>query len=261
MRARSPLALAVCGAAARGGRRARQPARRLRLRLARDRPWAAPSPPTCSDFSAGLLQPGGARARARLRAQRRVLPRRPLPVHERARTTASIPVQGLVGGRRGAGQALRRSRSRSASASTCPDDRLARVRALAQDQPRWELYDNRNQRLWFGVNLAISPTPWLQLGGGITLMAATHRESRHQRRLRPAQALPVVAAPPGHRRPDAGGVPRLRRAGGGGQVARARPRLPRAVPDGPERRGEGAARARPRAAPAHRHASPSRRPT
>jgi long-subunit fatty acid transport protein len=54
-----------------------------------------------------------------------------------------------------------------------PDDRLARVRALAQDQPRWEMYDNRNQRLWFGVNLAISPTPWLQIGGGITLMAAT----------------------------------------------------------------------------------------
>ncbi len=54
-----------------------------------------------------------------------------------------------------------------------PDDRLARVRALAQDQPRWELYDNRNQRLWFGVNLAVSPTPWLQIGGGVTLMAAT----------------------------------------------------------------------------------------
>lgn len=54
-----------------------------------------------------------------------------------------------------------------------PDDRLARVRALPQDQPRWELYDNRNQSLWFGVNLAISPTPWLQLGGGVTLMAAT----------------------------------------------------------------------------------------
>ena len=54
-----------------------------------------------------------------------------------------------------------------------PDEWLARVRALAQDQPRWELYDNRNQRIWFGVNLAVSPTPWLQLGGGITLMAAT----------------------------------------------------------------------------------------
>jgi long-chain fatty acid transport protein len=54
-----------------------------------------------------------------------------------------------------------------------PDDRLTRVRALAQDQPRWELYDNRNQRLWFGVNAAISPFPWLQIGGGVTFMAAT----------------------------------------------------------------------------------------
>jgi long-chain fatty acid transport protein len=54
-----------------------------------------------------------------------------------------------------------------------PDDRLTRVRALAQDEPRWELYDNRNQRLWFGVNAAISPFPWLQLGGGVTFMAAT----------------------------------------------------------------------------------------
>jgi long-subunit fatty acid transport protein len=54
-----------------------------------------------------------------------------------------------------------------------PDDRLTRVRALPQDQPRWELYDNRNQRLWFGVNAAISPFPWLQIGGGVTFMAAT----------------------------------------------------------------------------------------
>jgi long-chain fatty acid transport protein len=54
-----------------------------------------------------------------------------------------------------------------------PDNWLTRVRALPQDQPRWELYDNRNQRLWFGVDLAISPFPWLQLGGGVTFMAAT----------------------------------------------------------------------------------------
>ncbi|HEX8793357.1 MAG TPA: outer membrane protein transport protein [Polyangiaceae bacterium] len=54
-----------------------------------------------------------------------------------------------------------------------PDDRLTRVRALPQAQPRWEMYDNRNQRLWFGVDAAISPLPWLQLGGGVTFMAAT----------------------------------------------------------------------------------------
>jgi long-chain fatty acid transport protein len=55
-----------------------------------------------------------------------------------------------------------------------PDNWLTRVRALPQFQPRWELYDNRNQRLWFGVDLAISPFPWLQLGGGVTFMAATN---------------------------------------------------------------------------------------
>jgi hypothetical protein len=54
-----------------------------------------------------------------------------------------------------------------------PDNWLTRVRALPQDQPRWELYDNRAQRLWFGVDAAISPFPWLQIGGGVTFMAAT----------------------------------------------------------------------------------------
>jgi long-chain fatty acid transport protein len=54
-----------------------------------------------------------------------------------------------------------------------PDHWLTRVRALPQFQPRWELYDNRNQRLWFGVDAAISPLPWLQVGGGVTFMAAT----------------------------------------------------------------------------------------
>jgi long-chain fatty acid transport protein len=54
-----------------------------------------------------------------------------------------------------------------------PDHWLTRVRALPQLQPRWELYDNRNQRLWFGVDLAASPLPWLQVGGGVTFMAAT----------------------------------------------------------------------------------------
>lgn len=54
-----------------------------------------------------------------------------------------------------------------------PDDRLTRVRALPQGQPRWELYDNRNQRIYFSVNAAISPWPWLQIGGGVTYMAST----------------------------------------------------------------------------------------
>jgi hypothetical protein len=54
-----------------------------------------------------------------------------------------------------------------------PDDRLSRVRALPQDEPRWELYDNRNQLLFLAVNLAVSPWPWLQIGGGASFISST----------------------------------------------------------------------------------------
>ncbi len=58
-------------------------------------------------------------------------------------------------------------------ALSIPDDRLARSRLLSQQQPRWELYDNRVQRLYFSTNLAIAPVPWLRIGGGFTYMAST----------------------------------------------------------------------------------------
>jgi len=54
-----------------------------------------------------------------------------------------------------------------------PDDRLSRVRDLPQTQPRWELYDNRNQRLYLAANLAFEPLPWLDIGGGLSFMAST----------------------------------------------------------------------------------------
>ncbi len=54
-----------------------------------------------------------------------------------------------------------------------PDDRLSRVIALPQDEPRWELYSNRPQRIYIAANLAVSPFPWLQIGGGVSFMAAT----------------------------------------------------------------------------------------
>src|SRR6185436_16921668 len=41
-----------------------------------------------------------------------------------------------------------------------PDDRISRVRAFRQEQPRWELYDNRNQRLFLAANVAVEPFPW-----------------------------------------------------------------------------------------------------
>jgi long-chain fatty acid transport protein len=58
-------------------------------------------------------------------------------------------------------------------ALSVPDDRLARSRLLAQQQPRWELYDNRVQRLYFSANLAVAPFPWLRIGGGFTYIAST----------------------------------------------------------------------------------------
>lgn len=54
-----------------------------------------------------------------------------------------------------------------------PDDRISRVRALRQEQPRWELYDNRNQRLYLAANVALEPAPWLWIGGGLSFMSST----------------------------------------------------------------------------------------
>ncbi len=54
-----------------------------------------------------------------------------------------------------------------------PDDRVSRVRALRQEQVRWELYDNRNQRLYLAANVAIRPVHWLEIGGGLSFMSST----------------------------------------------------------------------------------------
>ena len=54
-----------------------------------------------------------------------------------------------------------------------PDDRLARSRLLAESQPRWELYDNRVQRLYFAGSLALEPFRGLRLGAGVSYVAST----------------------------------------------------------------------------------------
>ena len=82
------------------------------------------------------------------------------------------PVKGLVGGVVVPGRLFRVPFAFGA-ALFLPDDFLSRVVALPQDQPRWELYDNRNQLLYVAANLAVSPFSWLQIGGGISFMAAT----------------------------------------------------------------------------------------
>jgi long-subunit fatty acid transport protein len=82
------------------------------------------------------------------------------------------PVKGLVGGIVAPGTLFHVPFALGV-ALMLPDDRLSRVVALPEGQPVWELYDNRNQRLYVATNLAISPWPWLQVGGGIGFMAAT----------------------------------------------------------------------------------------
>lgn len=54
-----------------------------------------------------------------------------------------------------------------------PDDRVSRVRSLTQRTPRWELYDNRTQRLFLAANVAVEPLAGLSIGGGLSFMSAT----------------------------------------------------------------------------------------
>jgi long-chain fatty acid transport protein len=58
-------------------------------------------------------------------------------------------------------------------ATHIPDDGLSRVTALREGVPRWELYDSRASVLYLTANLAIQPWRWLELGGGVSFLAAT----------------------------------------------------------------------------------------
>lgn len=82
------------------------------------------------------------------------------------------PVRGLVGGFVAPGEVLGLPFA-FGIATHVPDDRLSRVRTLRQETPRWELYDNRSQLLYLASDLAIRPVRWLEVGGGITYLAAT----------------------------------------------------------------------------------------
>ncbi|UQA56316.1 OmpP1/FadL family transporter [Polyangium aurulentum] len=54
-----------------------------------------------------------------------------------------------------------------------PDDGLSRIRALRQETPRWELYNDRSTILFLSAHLAVRPLPWLEIGGGLAFLAAT----------------------------------------------------------------------------------------
>ncbi len=54
-----------------------------------------------------------------------------------------------------------------------PDDRISRIRALPQSQPRFVLYDNRPQRLWISAGGAFEVIDDLYIGGGLTFLTDT----------------------------------------------------------------------------------------
>ncbi len=54
-----------------------------------------------------------------------------------------------------------------------PDERVSRIRALPQRQPRWVLYDNRPQRIVISSSGAFEIIEGLYLGGGLTYLANT----------------------------------------------------------------------------------------
>lgn len=58
-------------------------------------------------------------------------------------------------------------------ATHVPDEGLSRITALRQEVPRWELYDNRSSVLYLAANLAIRPWDFLEIGGGMSFLAAT----------------------------------------------------------------------------------------
>ena len=54
-----------------------------------------------------------------------------------------------------------------------PDRRVTRLRALRQSKPRFELYDNRPQRLSITSGLGIEVAPGLSLGAALTYLSGT----------------------------------------------------------------------------------------
>ncbi len=124
-----------------------------------------------SDFSANYYNPAGLARATGLELSLGYM-RADHFLYTNGQNNGVDPVKGLVGGVVAPGKLLRIPFAFGV-ALFLPDDRLSRVIALPQDQPRWELYSNRNQRLYIAANLAVSPAPWLQVGGGIAFMAAT----------------------------------------------------------------------------------------
>ncbi len=57
-----------------------------------------------------------------------------------------------------------------------PDERISRVRTPSAEQPRFQLYDNRPQRLVLAADVGVEITPRLFAGAGIAYMSSTKGE-------------------------------------------------------------------------------------
>ncbi|MFO0615307.1 MAG: outer membrane protein transport protein [Polyangiaceae bacterium] len=83
------------------------------------------------------------------------------------------PVHGLAFGVAAGGKVFGLFPLAIGIAAHIPDDGLSRVTALREGVPRWELYDSRAAVLFLTANAAIRPVDWLELGGGVSFLAAT----------------------------------------------------------------------------------------
>jgi long-chain fatty acid transport protein len=54
-----------------------------------------------------------------------------------------------------------------------PDDGFSYLLARPQEEPRWELYDTRQQLLYLAATFAARPAEWLELGGGVGYLSDT----------------------------------------------------------------------------------------
>lgn len=82
-------------------------------------------------------------------------------------------VHGLVGGLVAPGKLFGFLPFAFGIATYIPDEGLSRIKALRQETPRWELYDDRLSLLFLSANLAIRPVSFLEIGGGVAFLAAT----------------------------------------------------------------------------------------
>lgn len=124
-----------------------------------------------SDFSAGYYNPAGlASATGPEISIGYTYNSNHLRINDR--DTGVDSVHGLVGGLVVPGQ-IRGIPFAFGVSVHMPDDGLSRIRAIKQEVPRWELYDTRQSLLYLAANLAVRPLPFLEIGGGITFLAAT----------------------------------------------------------------------------------------